>query len=501
MRFLIFGTHPEQHNGYAKVVNELVRELCEHRHEIQDVFVFGFQNMPHSRIAGRAVPASVTVFDAAAHEEANHQVADENRPKRGFGFECVKGYVEQCRPDVVLIFNDMHVVCSVLERITRATNRDSMKVIAYLDQVYEGQKPKYVRFLREHADAVIAYSASWCAHIKTQGLPESFPVYELPHGVNPAVYYPIPSEVVRRYHGFKDTDFIILNLNRNQPRKRWDICIEAFAELVRINLPSDDIKLLVATNPVGGRCAWDIYELLDKEMKARGIDVKEGRRRVLFQCSPHMLTDRDVNLLYNACDVGINTCDGEGFGLCNVEHAAVGKPQVVPRLGSFPDVFENGISALLVDPVTSFHLESHRDAIGGKARMCRATDFAEALDKYYKSPEMRKQHGAAARGAIMSCDAYSWPALTSKLVDILYMVDAGRHVRPKKGNEDDEDVMSLKDFGEETRARARATRRVRVVSNCSRTWRTRMDMRLLEKRLRLLSMAAPPPPRRRKRSL
>jgi len=32
-----------------------------------------------------------------------------------------------------------------------------------------------------------------------------------------------------------------------------------------------------------------------------------------------MLSDFDINVLYNVADLGINTADGEGFGLCNFE--------------------------------------------------------------------------------------------------------------------------------------------------------------------------------------
>jgi hypothetical protein len=29
--------------------------------------------------------------------------------------------------------------------------------------------------------------------------------------------------------------------------------------------------------------------------------------------------DEDINMFYNAANVGINTADGEGWGLCNFE--------------------------------------------------------------------------------------------------------------------------------------------------------------------------------------
>lgn len=35
------------------------------------------------------------------------------------------------------------------------------------------------------------------------------------------------------------------------------------------------------------------------------------------------MSDFDVNVLYNVADVGINSADGEGFGLCNFEQGCL----------------------------------------------------------------------------------------------------------------------------------------------------------------------------------
>ena len=47
------------------------------------------------------------------------------------------------------------------------------------------------------------------------------------------------------------------------------------------------------------------------------------------------LTEQQINLLYNACDVGINTSMGEGWGLISFEHGATGAAQIVPAHTSF----------------------------------------------------------------------------------------------------------------------------------------------------------------------
>jgi glycosyltransferase involved in cell wall biosynthesis len=50
---------------------------------------------------------------------------------------------------------------------------------------------------------------------------------------------------------------------------------------------------------------------------------------------PNTLTDAQINEIYNLTDIGINTSDGEGFGLCQLEHLYTGAPQLVTDVGSY----------------------------------------------------------------------------------------------------------------------------------------------------------------------
>ena len=49
-----------------------------------------------------------------------------------------------------------------------------------------------------------------------------------------------------------------------------------------------------------------------------------------------IVDDRELNLLYNACDVGITTSMGEGWGLVSFEHGAAGAAQIVPDHSAAP---------------------------------------------------------------------------------------------------------------------------------------------------------------------
>jgi len=45
------------------------------------------------------------------------------------------------------------------------------------------------------------------------------------------------------------------------------------------------------------------------------------------------------------CDIGINTSDGEGFGLCQLEHLYTGAPQVVTDVGSYRSFLPTTVAA------------------------------------------------------------------------------------------------------------------------------------------------------------
>jgi D-inositol-3-phosphate glycosyltransferase len=118
-----------------------------------------------------------------------------------------------------------------------------------------------------------------------------------------------------------ETSFLVLNANRNVPRKRMDATLRVFADFAR-DKPKGVKLLLKSAGP--GVYGYDI----EKIVRTLGLDG-----RVLVTGALRLadtLSDEDMNLLYNASDVGLNTSEGEGWGLIALEHAAAGAPQILP---------------------------------------------------------------------------------------------------------------------------------------------------------------------------
>lgn len=417
LKLLFCGTHPVQTNGYSKVVYELAKSMSESG--VADgrvqVSIYGFQ-----RTASVTAPSDdrelpyVSVYDAQANEKT---------ACGGFGVNEIKKFVEASRPDVVVVFNDVHVMCTLIDQLKDANCRKGFKLIAYVDQVYMSQRKEFVKFINSHADAAIAFTPYWETNLRKIGI--TIPTFNLRHGFNPMSMYPLPRHVARKYLGLPDTDFIVLNLNRNQPRKRWDKCMQVMAEVLA-RCPGSNIKLLVATDMTG---AFDLKEVFERELGKWGISLETGMRHIVTLTSPQRLSDLDINALYNATDVGINTCDGEGFGLCNFEHAAVGVPQVVPALGGFLDYFDS-TCATMIEPCTTFYVDGSRDIVGGEAQLCDQKGFVDGIVAYHADPVMRAEHGRRARRKIL--DAYGWENVAGKLCDIVETVCGGGRKLPEE---------------------------------------------------------------------
>ena len=439
-KVLLFGTHPSCYNGYCLVVYNLALELAKKK-DIE-LTVFGFQNFYSNSAHNteRKLPPNVYMYDA---------YSSENPKSMGFGFEQVKDVVSTVKPDICILYNDMVVVSNIINKLNEIPNK-SFKTVVYIDQVYLYQKTEYVKLLNEKADYVMAFTPYWEDIAKSIGITK--PTGFLQHGFDPMVHYPLPKALARQYFGLKKDDFIIMNLNRNQPRKRWDICLMAFAEVVSRH-PDEPIKLLIATSVNG---AWNLMEVYERELKKRGLTLEDGMKHIILIDNPQQLTDEDVNILYNVADAGINTCDGEGFGLCNFQQAAIGIPQIVPRIGGFIDFFDK-TTAAVIEPKFSLYIDSGRDGVGGESQLCDWSDFANAIDDIWTDRGNAMLMAGRSRARILQ--NYGWDKIGDKLHNIIREVvgvpDTVEEVAPSSNkvslklldeleNDLEEDIKNLK---------------------------------------------------------
>jgi hypothetical protein len=178
-RMLLVSTHPDQSIGYSKVSFNLLKHLG--RKDDIEVVQYGFQRFSQDDINKRMhhIPSSVLVYDAAKAKV---------RVQQGFGFANFREFIRLSRPDVVVIFNDAHVVSNFIIELKREPQvvPPYNKVIVYLDQVYPTQRPDLLNIINTAADHIITFTYYWKAE---QGVAK--PVSSLMHGFDSDVFKPL----------------------------------------------------------------------------------------------------------------------------------------------------------------------------------------------------------------------------------------------------------------------------------------------------------------------
>ena len=123
-----------------------------------------------------------------------------------------------------------------------------------------------------------------------------------------------------------------------------------------------------------------------------------------------------INELYSLSDIGINTAEGEGFGLCNFEAMGVGIPQVVSNVGGLRDFCKQGYNAQLIEPKWRTYLPTCYSNVGGVAEIIDPHDMSLGIEEYLLDSELREDHGKKARETVLN---YKWPSQVSALADFI----------------------------------------------------------------------------------
>jgi glycosyltransferase involved in cell wall biosynthesis len=406
LKFLLVSTHIQQVTGYSKVSYGILKVLSKQPH--LSITHYGFQKNPQMPTASRMYPPNVRVVDAAALEQQQYPQQPGQPPNQGFGFMGLSEMIRQDKPDVVMIYNDMAVVTRFLEEIRKSGIPRTFKIWVYVDQVYNCQLQMYLDVINRDADRVFAFTKDWKNCLKDQGITR--PIDVLTHGFESDMFFPLKRDDVRKKLNIPNDAFLYISLNRNQPRKRYDILIMAFVELV-CKYPNKPIFMMCVCDK-GEKGGWPIFELFTRELRLRKVPVERFGGRLMLTSQDMNFRDEDINMFYNIADVGVSTADGEGWGLCSFEQMGVGVPQVVPGIGGYNE-FCSSDNSVVVKPSSRYYLPLAYCPVGGEAEVCSPHDICLGMEEYLLDSDKKKKHGQAARAKVLE---YTWEKATETLV-------------------------------------------------------------------------------------
>ena len=396
IKVLIVSTHINQVNGYSKVTFNILQQLAV----IPWISLvhFGTQKLANGDL-GRKYPAGVKVIDGTAMEK---------QKMAGFAFSELPGVITSEKPDIVLIYNDLSVICGYIEEIRKAIQNRFFGLWAYVDSNYKSQPQPLIDILNRDVERIFCFTKYWKDEIKSQGITR--PVDVMNHGINTQMVRPIPKELARQSLGLPKDVFLFSSMNRNTSRKRLDLLVMSFVKLI-VRFPIKPIFMLVVADK-GDKGGYQLFEIFSRELKLAGATTDTFGNRLLITSSNTCYKDDDINLLYNCADVGVSCAEGEGWGLCSFEQMSVGIPQIVPEIGGYTEYCNNN-NSIMVKPKMRYYIPQVHGAVTGEAQIVDTEDVAKAMERYVFDEDLRKLHGKLAKEKISE---YTWDKCCSTLI-------------------------------------------------------------------------------------
>ena len=242
--------------------------------------------------------------------------------------------------DVILILNDFWMLKNYERSLSRLP--EAIKKIAYvpLDGKIVAEE---ILIDCNFLDEIILFTnfalkqtkQAFSRLKKSKKISKSPSLRVIPHGVDLDAFRQVSPVIAKNLcfstipHAEQAT--FILNANRPVERKGLHLTIKGFAKA----LPSFKERTFLVLHHGG-------LETLEKEHCLDLINTLKIKDYVLIDPlgKNGYVKDEELNLLYNACDIGVNSSYGEGWGLISFEHAITGAPQIVPDHTSCSEIWK-----------------------------------------------------------------------------------------------------------------------------------------------------------------
>lgn len=393
-KLLLVSTHINQVNGHSKVAWNLLQQLA--LVDSLSLVHFGTQKMVNADL-GRAYPAGVKVIDGTALEKEK---------ATGYAFAEVNAVIQSEKPDIVLLFNDLSIVCNYVEHIKKAHEARTFRLWAYLDMTYAAPPSALLDVINRDVERVFTFTKGWKQSLK-HGITR--PIDVLPIGID-ALLRPIPKDLARQQLGLPKDVFLFLSTNKNVPRKRLDLLVISFVKLM-VRFPTRNIFMLIVADK-GDHGGFSLFDIFAREIKLHGASVDMFGNRLMITSKDTCYKDEDINLLYNCADACVSCAEGEGFGLCSFEPMALGVPQIVPEIAGFTD-YCHADHSLLVKPFMRYYVPSLHSAVVGEAQLVNPEDVSKAMERYVFDDDMRALHARLGKEKVAT---HTWEKAVVTLV-------------------------------------------------------------------------------------
>jgi len=379
-----------QPTGYARVITSMLRPLA-HRYDIHQ-FSLG-------DVDGRHHPWPL---------HGNPDRAD------AYGVVALGNLIEELRPDLLLIVFDIWLYYAYRGMLRERFPR--LPAILYCPIDGDDANPAFLRGLADLDGLVLFTNFAKRVVLEAADRPDGVTLPSIdviPHGVDADAFQPAAVDgqgrpdleagrQAARRRLFPDRPeledgFLVLNANQNNPRKRLDRTLEGFARFAQ-GKPAG-VRLYLHTDLNEAGC--------ELRPIARRLGIEDRLLWTEARLRDEFVPDAALRLIYSACDVGINTSIGEGWGLVAFEHGATAAAQVLPRNSVHEELWDG--AADLVDAPQA--VRGRHDFV--THRLVDAEGVALALERLYTDRDwLRRRSLDASRRA--SDPRLSWTAIAGQ---------------------------------------------------------------------------------------
>ena len=352
--------------GFATVNHNIVDRLKD----IYDIWVLGvnYWGNPNIQNGKQVVDENVVVFPAFTPGGDVH------------GYAKLPVMLSTYAFDAIFILNDIWVVeryLKIIKETIAQLERDMPKIVVYYPVDGGGYDTRWFENFDIVSKAVVYTEFGF--EVTNEVMPE-LDLEIIPHGASDtrSIFRVDKNKLELRKMLFPESPnswggFWVLNANRNQNRKRLDTSLKAFA------LFAKDKEDVFYYHHAGLKDAgWDFIGLAKRLEQEVGTSLISRIILTNKSAGKQTVSIEHLNLIYNICDVGINTGLGEGWGLTQTEHASIGAPQVVGDHSALGEIFKD-IGVLL--PVVTVLRDQEWNT---KRYVVDAQDGADALELLYQ---------------------------------------------------------------------------------------------------------------------